>query len=180
MTKRLLCTVAALALLPSLALAGERILLVKTFEGPLTEGSLKVCRATGFTPLNVVLSASVWSLQTRASRGEVVNESVRQLGTATGCGSLTDGRPFAPGQLFFIQFDLEEGTYVATGTCDIVSVAVPTGGILLAGCALTIVRGPPGVLGGIAASASVFNPRSIPGFGTGSVWTLHVYTADEP
>ena len=49
---------------------------------------------------------------------------------------------------------------------------------MLAGCALKLVGAPEGVLGGLVTSASVFNPYSIPGFGTGSVWTLHLYTAN--
>jgi hypothetical protein len=175
MTKRIL-SAAALALLPSLALAGERILLVKTSEDSGVTPDLELCQATGFDPLNVVLGASVWSLETRASRGEVVNETVRRLGTATGCVSLAPNAVTGP---FLIRFDLEDGRYLASGSCDILSFTVPARGILLVGCALAIVSGPPGFVGGIATSASVFNPRSIPGFGTGSVWTLHVYT-DEP
>jgi len=170
--------VALFALTPALAFAGERTLVVKTFEDPRYPADPAVCANAGFTPVNVVLGASVWSLQTRASRGEVMNEAVREVGTATGCGRMTTAVPFSPGQLFVIQFDLEDGAYVASGTCDIVSVTVPTTGIMLAGCALKIVSAPPGVVGGIASSASVFNPFSIPGFGTGSVWTLHLYTQD--
>lgn len=169
---------AALLLLagPAAALAGERTLVVKTFEDERYPADPAVCAAAGFTPVNVVLGASVWSLQTRASRGEVMNDAIRFLGTATGCGRMTSATPFTPGQLFVIQFDLQDGTYVASGTCDITSVTVPVTGIMLAGCALRIVQAPEGVVGGIATSASVFNPYSIPGFGTGSVWTLHLYT----
>lgn len=170
--------VALLLLAPPLALAGERTLLVKTFEDPRFPADPAVCGAAGFTPVNVVLGASVFSLQTRAASGEVMNEAVRFLGTATGCGRMTSSAPFTPGQLFLIQFDLEDGKYVASGTCDIVSITVPTPGVMLAGCALKIVSAPDGVLGGLASSASIFNPMSIPGFGTGSVWTLHLYTAD--
>jgi hypothetical protein len=170
--------VALVLLGPALALAGERTLIVKTFEDERTPADPQVCANAGFTPVNVVLGASVWSLQTRASRGEVMNEAIRQVGTATGCGRMTSGTPFTPGQLFVIQFDLEDGSYLASGTCDIVSVTVPTPGLMLAGCALKLVSAPAGVLGGLVTSASVFNPYSIPGFGTGSVWTLHLYTAD--
>jgi hypothetical protein len=91
---------------------------------------------------------------------------------------MTSAEPFTPGQRFAIQFDLEDGTYVASGTCDIVSVTVPAPGVMLAGCALAIEKAPPGVVGGVATSASIFNPYGIPGFGTGSVWTLHLYTAE--
>lgn len=174
---RIVSVLAALAFLPSLALAGERTLVLKTFEDPRYPADPAVCANAGFAPVNVVLGASVWSLQTRASRGDVVKDAVRQVGTATACGRMTSATPFTPGQLFVIQFNLEEGAYLAQGTCDIVSVTVPTAGIMLAGCALGIVSAPPGVLGGIATSASVFNPYAIPGYGTGSVWTLHLYTA---
>jgi hypothetical protein len=41
-----------------------------------------------------------------------------------------------------------------------------------------IEKAPPGVVVGVATSASIFNPCGIAGFGTGSVWTLHLYTAE--
>lgn len=175
---RILSALVVLSLHPALALAGERTLVLKTFEDPRYPADPAVCENAGFAPVNVVLGASVWSLQTRASRGDVVNELVRQVGTATGCGRMTSATPFTPGQLFVIRFNLEDGSYLAAGTCDIVSITVPTAGIMLAGCALAIVSAPPGVLGGIATSASVFNPNEIPGYGTGSVWTLHLYTGN--
>ncbi len=176
--KRIVPVVAALAFLPALAVAGERTLVVKTFEDPRYPADPEVCANAGFTPVNVVLGASVWSFATRESSGDIVNDSVRMVGTATGCGRLTTTTPFSPGQLFLIRFNLADGAYVASGTCDIVSVTVPAVGILLAGCALKIVSAPPGVIGGIATSASVFNPYGVPGYGTGSVWTLHLYTED--
>jgi len=55
---------------------------------------------------------------------------------------------------------------------------VPVPGVLLVGCALRLVEKPEGVIGGFATSSTIFNPYGIPGFGTGSVWTLHLYTAD--
>ncbi len=169
---------ALLALVPALALGGERILVMKTMEDARFPANMETCRAAGYAPLNVILGASVWSMQTKIRDGEVKRDAVRFLGTATGCGQLTNPTPFTAGQLFLIRFDLEDGTYVAKGTCDIVSVTVPTTGIMLAGCALRLVSAPPGVAGGIATSASVFNPAGVPGFGTGSVWTLHLYTQD--
>ncbi len=170
--------VALLALVPALALGGERTLVVKTFEDARYPADLALCEAQGFPLLNVVLGAGVWSLQTNASRGDVMNDAIKFLGTATGCGMMTSAQPYTPRQPFFIQFDLEDGTYAAKGECDIVSVTVPVPGVMLAGCALAIVRAPDGVVGGFATSSSVFNPNGVPGFGTGSVWTLHLYTAD--
>lgn len=170
---------ALLALVPALALAGERTLLLKTFEDARYPYDPAVCAAAGFeTPVNVFLGASVWSLQSNAARGEVMNDAIRFLGKATGCGSLTNPAPFSPKQYFLIRFVLDDGAYLAKGTCDIVSVTVPVPGLMLAGCALRLVEAPDGVVGGFATSASVFNPRDLPGFGTGSVWTLHLFTAD--
>jgi len=170
---------AALLLLgPVLASAGERTFVVKTFEDPKTPPDPAFCAAAGFAPGDVQLYASVWSLQTRAKNGEVMNEAIRKVGTANACGHMTSATPFTPGQVFVIQFDLEDGSYYAAGTCDIVSVTVPATGVMLAGCSLRLERAPAGVLGGLVTSASVFNPYSIPGFGTGSVWTLPLYTED--
>jgi hypothetical protein len=169
---------AALLLLgPVLALAGERTLVLKSFEDERYPADREVCANVGF-PVNVFLGASLWSLQTNAARGEVMNDTIKLLGTATGCGLMTSGVPFQSGQMFALQFDLADGSYLAKGTCDIVSNNVPKPGLMLAGCALTIVSAPAGVLGGLASSMSVFNPYSLPGFGTGSVWTVHLYTQD--
>lgn len=172
--------VAALLLLsgPAAALAGERTLLLKTFEDEAYPADTAVCASAGFPIVNVVLGASVWSVQTNAARGEVMNDSIRFLGTATGCGMMTSAVPYTPRQPFLIRFDLREGTYVAKGECDIVSVTVPVPGLMLAGCSLTLVQAPEDVVGGFATSSSVFNPYGVPGFGTGSVWTLHLYTRD--
>ncbi len=170
--------VALLALVPALALGGERTLVLKTFEDARYPADLALCQAQGYPVLNVVLGASVWSLQTNAAKGEVMNDAIRFLGTATGCGMMTSAVPYTPRQPFLIAFDLADGRYVAKGECDIVSVTVPVPGLMLAGCALKLVQMPDGVVGGFATSASVFNPYGVPGFGTGSVWTLHLYTAD--
>jgi len=169
---------ALLALVPALALAGERTLVVKTFEDTRYPADVSLCQAQGYPLLNVVLGASVWSLQTNAARGEVMNDEIRLLGSATACGMMTSAVPYTPRQPFFIQFNLREGTYVAKGECDIVSVTVPVPGLMLAGCSLRLVQAPEGVVGGFATSSSVFNPYGVPGFGTGSIWTLHLYTAD--
>lgn len=169
---------ALLALLPALAFGGERTYVLKTAEDARFPADMNVCESADFPLVNVVLGASVWSLQTNAARGEVMRDEIRFLGTATGCGMMTSAVPFTPRQPFLIQFKLREGTFVAKGECDIVSVTVPVPGLMLAGCALKLTHAPEGVVGGFATSSSVFNPYSLPGFGTGSVWTLHLYTAD--
>ncbi len=171
--------VALLVLLPTLAAAGERILILKTREDAQQYPADKAfCLDQKYPVLNVVLGASVWSLQSNAARGVVMKDEIRLLGAATGCGMMTSADPFVPKQPFAIKFELAGGTYVAKGQCDIVSNDVPQAGLMLAGCALTIVEAPAGIVGGIATSASVFNPKQVGDFATGSVWTVHLYTAD--
>lgn len=172
--------VAALLLLgPALALAGERTLVLKTYEDPRTPPDRAVCDAAGFdAPVNVFLGATVWSLQTRGATGEVANEAVRQVGTVTGCAAMTSLGTYAPKQQFLMHFLLEDGVYHASGECDLVSIGFPVPRLMLVGCALQVVQAPEGVLGGIATSASVLSLTPIAGFGTGSVWTLHLYTED--
>jgi hypothetical protein len=174
---------ALLALVPALALAGERTLVVKTYEDDRYPADMDVCRAANYDPLNIVLGASVWSLQTNAARGEVMNDAIRFLGSVTACGSApslqqTPPPTFADDQYFLMNFTLADGTYLFKGECDLASWWVPVPGVLLVGCTLRLVQAPPGVVGGIATSSSVFTPKTLQDFATGSVWTLHLYTQD--
>ncbi len=127
---------------------------------------------------NLFLGATLSSMQTDAGDSRVVNEAVHQIGTAAACGLITTA-PLVP---FYIEFTLNHGhdksnTYVAVGACQMVSNDVPRPGIALAGCALRVTQGPAGFLGGIATSMSIFNPLRLQG-GTGSFWTLRVYTTE--
>lgn len=169
---------ALLALLaaPLLAGADERILVLRTMEDPRFPARPDVCDAAPFQPVNVRLGASAWTVRTRARDGLLVNEDVRRVGRATGCGRLGTLTPLVA-QPFLIHFELEDGEYTALGTCSITSNDVPAAGVLLVGCALEIVSGPPGVVGGSATSASVFNPFGLTGFDTGSIWTLRIHDA---
>jgi hypothetical protein len=172
---------AALALAgPALALAGEETFIFKTFEDESTPPVMSICENAGFPkPVNVFLGASVWSLKTSGMDGEVVRETVRKVGTVTGCGVLTSFSTFEPEQYMLMHFELADGAYVFSGQCDVVSFGVPAPGLMLVGCALGLVDAPPGVVGGLATSASIFTPWEIPGYSTGSVWTLHLYTEDD-
>jgi len=128
---------------------------------------------------NLFLGATLSSMQTDAGDSRVVNEAVHQIGTAAACGLITTA-PLVP---FYIEFTLNHGhdksnTYVAVGACQMVSNDVPRPGIALAGCALRVTQGPAGFLGGIATSMSIFNPLRLQGAGTGSFWTLRVYTTE--
>jgi hypothetical protein len=170
--------VAALSFLlaPLFALAGERILVLRTQEDSRYPASAEICANAPFQPVNVHLGASVWTLETSGSTGQVVHDDARFAGTATGCGLLTTAAPFVP-QPFLISFNLRDGRYTAVGTCTITSNQVPVPGLLLVTCAMKIVSAPAGVLGGSATSASVFNPYGLTGFDTGSIWTLRIHDA---
>lgn len=166
---------ALLALLaaPLLAQAEERILVLRTFEDARFPAREDVCAAAPFK-VNVKLGASSWTIRTRARDGLLVNEDVRFTGPVTGCGFISTTSPLVA-QPFLIHFDLHDGSYTAVGTCTITSNRVPVAGLLLLTCALDIVSAPPGVVGGSATSASVFNPFGLPGFDTGSIWTLRIH-----
>lgn len=174
---------ALLALVPALALAGERTIILKTYEDANYPADVQLCRQTYGDALNIVLGASAWTLQTNAARGEVMKEGIRFVGPVTGCGSapsLAQWPPptFKDDQFFLMKFDLRDGTYVFQGECDLSSWWVPVPGVLLVGCTLRLVQGPEGVVGGIATSSSVFTPKTLVNYATGSVWTLHLYTND--
>lgn len=166
----------ALALAPLLAPAAERILVLRTVEDPRFPASAEICAAAPFQPVNVRLGASVWTVRTSGRSGLLRDDDVHFAGTATGCGLLTTASPLVA-QPFLIHLDLHDGGYTAVGTCTITSNTVPVPGLLLVTCALDVVAGPRGVLGGSATSASVFNPYGLAGFDTGSIWTLRIHDA---
>ncbi len=127
-----------------------------------------------FETPNLYLGATVWAAGTRATDGEV-EEDRRQVGTAAACGVITDPTFAVGGQVpFYVEFDLEDGRYAATGSCTVLANQVPEAGVILAACSLTVAD-ESGTPRGIATSASVFNPRRLPGYATGSFWTLHLY-----
>lgn len=154
---------------------GVRVHQLRTEEDPSVTGGAAFCAGAPFTA-NVVLNASAWSTQARAVDGAVVNEDVQRVGTALACAQITSFA-FPPGRQenFYARFDLPEGSVTALGTCTIISNDVPTAGLVLAGCNLRVTDAPAGVAGGAATSLSVFNPFRVPGFETGSYWTLQLY-----
>lgn len=158
---------------------GQRTLIFRSLEDPTVSNQPQNCPFGG---ANLFLGATLWSLQTRADDSRVVNEAVQQTGTAAACGLITTA--LVPGTLvpFYVEFTLDQGpdqaaTYTAVGTCQVITNNVPQPGVVLAGCALRVLQGPEGFLGGAATSMSIFNPRGLEGAGTGSFWTLRVYTA---
>ncbi|HET8540204.1 MAG TPA: hypothetical protein VFL83_10070 [Anaeromyxobacter sp.] len=165
-----------LALVPALAVGAERVLLLKTFEDEAYPTDPSLCSPT--PGVRKLLGASVWSLQTNAARGEVMNDEVRRLGSVAACATITSLDPYAPKQYFTIRFELADATYVAQGQCDMVGKDFPAPGLALVGCALGIVQSSDGARG-FATSSTVFVlGEPVAGYGTGSVWTLHLYTQD--
>ncbi|MEW5742356.1 MAG: hypothetical protein AB1938_25790 [Myxococcota bacterium] len=171
------CAVAAV-LLACLARADEATTVFHSEEDASTPPDATVCAQAPFAT-NVRLGAGLWSIETKKRNGRVVDERKRRIGRATACLELTNVLfPEGLVQRFYVRFELPQGAYVAQGTCTVSSNSVPQPFIILAGCTLKLVSGPPGTLGGLVTSASLFNPLGRPGFATGSLWTLHEYLAE--
>jgi hypothetical protein len=169
--------VLAVFTLSSIALADEVAYQFKSVEDPAFPPDDAICAQAPFR-VNVKLGASLWSQHARFVDGRIVNDQVMRIGKATACVQLTNFL-FPPGlsQNFYAVFDLPSGRYTGLGTCTLSSNDVPQAGLVLAGCTLNVVSGPSGVLGGVITSASTFNPVRLPGFSTGSMWTLQAYTS---
>lgn len=165
----------ALVSVASEARAGEVVYQFRTEEDPATPPDPAVCAAAPFV-VNVRLGASVYVPLHRLQDGKVVYEGRKRVGTATACVRLTDFT-FPPGQQvpFYARFNLPDGSFTASGTCTLVSNDVPEAGLVLAGCALKLVDVPRGFVGGTVSSTSVFNPFHLPGYATGSYYTLYAY-----
>ncbi|BDG01082.1 hypothetical protein [Anaeromyxobacter oryzae] len=167
-----------LAALSLPAAAGERVYLLRSQEHP---DVTPACPA-GDT---VRLGAYLYAPRSRASDGLVMKDAGRPVGTAIGCGKILTYTPFDPKvkSPFSMVFALDDGTFTAQGTCEITSLTFPVPGVpaplLLVGCALKVNPDAAlGVVNGVATSASVFTPVALPGYGTGSFWTLQLYTND--
>lgn len=153
----------------------ERTFVFRTLEDPTVEARPQGCP---FEDANVFLGGRMYSLEMRDSDGEVVDERAHAIGTAAACAAIRG--PLEPGALapFYAEFTFEDGAaYAAEGVARVTSNDVPVQGVVLAGCSLRLVGGPPGLVGGAATSASVFDPSAQLGGGTGSLWTLRAYFA---
>jgi hypothetical protein len=119
-----------------------------------------------------------WSIATRAKDGMVVKQRIQRVGVVSTCTRVTF--PLVEGDTapMHAQIELGGDEYVGDGACRVTSNGVPQGGVVLAGCALRLHDGPDGFVGGIAASASILTLGPVPGFETGSFWTLRVYSSD--
>jgi hypothetical protein len=179
----ILTTVFALAMVgiapPALAQDfSESVMQFRSLDDPAVTPDLEVCERAPFYPqINVVFGASFWASRTRASDGEVVVAEAAQVGTATACMLVTDPTfPVGGVAPFHIEGWAGDVAFTATGECTLTSNNIPVSGLVLASCNLKVpADAEQGLLGGIATSNSVFNPLGLPGFGTGSYWTLHLY-----
>lgn len=175
-----LALLAALALGPALAAAGEEVYLLQSQESPDV--------ATNCAPdENVVLGAYLYAPRPRAVDALVMRDLGEPIGTAIGCGQLVPTglvpMPAGTPSPFRMEFHLPRGLVTASGECVVADRFQPVPGlpipIFLVGCTLRVdPDSGTGVLHGWATSASVFLVHAIPGLDTGSYWTLHLYTAD--
>jgi hypothetical protein len=176
MTDRILKTLPfLLAAWASAAAADSRIVQVRSAEDPASPPDRAFCQTAPFV-VNLLLGASLYTYETEEHTGMVRDERPHKIGVATACARLTNFLfPAGLQQDFYVRFDLPEGSFVGLGTCTLTSNDVPLAGFVLAGCALKMTSFPPGVIGGGIASLSSFNPFRLPGFATGSYWTLQYH-----
>jgi hypothetical protein len=75
---------------------------------------------------------------------------------------------------FIGSFDIGGHRLIGEGACVLVGNTVPTPGVVLAACTIPL-GAAPGLIGGVATSNSVFNPLGLPGFDSGSIWTVRLF-----
>jgi hypothetical protein len=168
----------ALALAAPAARAGEEVYLLRSEE---TSAFAASCPDGD----NIRLAAFLYAPRTRATDALLVNEQTEAVGTAVGCGRITSIAPFdfaAPAP-FSLAIDLGARSVFASGWCVVADRSFPLwptpAPLLLVGCTLAVQPdAAQGIVRGVATSASVFLPVAIPGYSTGSYWTLHLYTPD--
>jgi hypothetical protein len=98
------------------------------------------------------------------------------LGVALACSELSGPLVRDVVAPFYAEFRFDDGeTYTGDGVARVLDADVPEAGVVQAGCTLRLVSGPPRLLGGMATSASVFDPAGALETGTGSVWTIRAY-----
>jgi hypothetical protein len=172
------CAVALAVALPASAWAGEVMYQFRTEEDPKAPVDPAACQVAPFQA-NVQLQGIISVPEMGAADAKVRPGSRKRVGTARLCVRITD-RTFPEGSQAdaYARFELPGGRFVAVGKCTTVSNAVPRPGVVLASCALKLTEFPPAYAGGFATSASIFNPLKLPGYGTGSLWTLRVFEPD--
>jgi len=168
------CVVSLVLTLPLPALAGEVTYQFRTEEDLKAAADPALCQAAPFAA-NVKLPGII-SVPARRADGKVKPGGQKGVGKAQACALITD-RTFPEGSQadMYASFDLPEGHFTAKGKCTAVSNSVPRPGVVLVGCALKLTEFPRAYAGGFATSASIFNPMGLPGYSTGSLWTLRLF-----
>lgn len=168
-----------LALAAAPAAAGERVYLLRTQE------DASVAAPTCAPGENLKLGALVYAPRSSKRTGYVWRDTGRPIGSAVACGTIRSYSPFDPEaqNSFSITFSLEDGTVSASGVCTLASLTFPVQGLpaplMLVGCTLKVAPdAAQGILNGVATSASVFTPVALPGYQTGSYWTVQLYVDD--
>ena len=120
------------------------------------------------------LDAEFWTLTTRAKDGLVMNEFVRRVGKADGCGYIVftgltpEGAPILRMALYG-DSEVSGLTFEGWGECDLPIAGLPTAFSQTGVCHMVLERDEEqGIAGGIATSNSVF------GEATGSFWTIRI------
>jgi hypothetical protein len=173
-------SIAIALLLASTAAADQKVIQIRSEDDPAVPPDPAFCATAPFTT-NLVFNGSVWTFRERTSDGTVVNDSVAKRGDAHACARLANFA-FTPLSTvpFLAKFNLPQGQFTGLGVCTIIARDVPRAGVITAACALRLTSFPSGVLGGTATSISIFNPFRLPGFKTGSYWTLYLFTPAAP
>jgi hypothetical protein len=171
------CVVSLVLTLPFSVLAGEVTYQFWTQEDPKAAADPSLCQGAPFQA-NVKLPGII-SVPERSANGKLKAGGRKGIGKALACALITDGTfPEGSQADMYATFDLPEGHFAAAGKCTAVSNAVPRPGVVLVGCALKLTEFPRAYAGGFATSASIFNPMGLPGYNTGSLWTLRLFEPD--
>lgn len=172
----------------------ERVYIFKTFDDPAVEYDPAVLeRAPWWNPawdagnpprFIVPLGASVWVYVSNNAAGMVMRDKVRQTCTATAVALLNDPTwtPYKTLVPFYFEAPLLKGKgqepdriIKASGYGLLTSSDSPEPGIMMMSFNLQILPDPAhGILGGSASSNSIFNFMGLPGYQTGSYWTVRV------
>ncbi len=158
----------------------QTVLEFRSIQDPAVPPDASVCARAPF-PANAQLGASLHAFTSRASDGVVLVDDGPHLGEGTACLRITDTTfpPFSTVP-YYSELTLDRvGSarnvrLTMSGHCTITSNDIPVPRLMLAACSLVIAPAP-GIIGGIGSSNSVFNAFRLPGFDTGSNWTLRLF-----
>jgi hypothetical protein len=157
----------------------ERVIQFRSAEAEDLAPDPLVCADAPF-PVNLATAAALFVPQVRGTDGQVVNLGGEERGTGTACFGIPvdvilGGFPAWSQVELYAEIAIGDVVVRADGVCTVSSNDIPTAGLVLAGCGLDVVEAPRGFLGGNLASNSLFNPFQVPGFFTGSFWTLRLF-----